>query len=262
LNRRDPLATLAIGDIHGNLSALDDLLAKVVPELTPDDELVFLGDYIDRGPESRRCIDRILTLRDEATFSVVTLMGNHEDGMLKTRKDPTRHAWILGMEALITILSYSVDATMRLRTEIEIAGVRLVTEKFTLPYHLFFDLLPPEHLAFFKGLKSFHRSQFAVCVHGGLDPRAGPVESQKVESLIWGTDDFPDEYQGEDVIAYGHWNNAVLDQSLWPWPCIKENKTFGIDTISRGVLTAIRFPDGKVFQSKRYDTTRRSRPKA
>jgi calcineurin-like phosphoesterase family protein len=256
------VATVAIGDVHGNLSALDDLLAKLVPELTPDDELVFLGDYIDRGPDSRRCVERILTLRDEASFSVVTLMGNHEDWMLKTRKDPTHHSWILAMEALDTILSYSVDAAMRLRTEIEIAGVRLVTEKFSLPYHLFFDLLPPEHLAFFEGLKPFHRSPDAVCVHGGLDPGAGPVESQEVDSMIWGTDDFPDEYRGEDIIVYGHWNNAVLDRSLWPWPCIKENKTFGIDTIFRGVLTAIRFPDGRVFQSKRYDITRRSRSKA
>ena len=256
------MATVAIGDIHGNLSALDDLLAKVVPQLTPDDELVFLGDYIDRGPDSRHCIDRILAVQDEAPFAVVTLMGNHEDWMLKARRAPTHHSWILGMEALDTIQSYSVDAAMRLRSEIEIAGVRLVTEKLRLPYHLFFDLLPPEHLAFFEGLKPFHRSRDAVCVHGGLDPDGGPVESQEVESLIWGTGDFLDEYRGDDAIVYGHWDNAVLDRSLWPRPCIKENKTFGIDTISHGVLTAIRLPDGEVFQSNRYEIIRQPCPKA
>ena len=47
------MPTYAIGDIHGNLAALDDLLSRVVPELQPADTLVFLGDYIDRGPDSR-----------------------------------------------------------------------------------------------------------------------------------------------------------------------------------------------------------------
>ena len=248
------MATIAIGDLHGNLSALDDLLARVVPELGHGDELVFLGDYIDRGPDPRGCIDRILALRDNATFAVVTLMGNHEDWMLKSRRDSARHSWILVMEAFSTIQSYSVEAAKRLESEIEIAGERLITEKVALPYHLFFDSLPPEHLAFFEGLKPFHRTPDAVCVHGGLDPGAGPVERQKVASMIWGTNDFLDHYQGEDTIVYGHWNNAVLDSSLWPRPRIKDNKTFGIDTISHGVLTAIRLPDGRVFQSRRFKT--------
>jgi serine/threonine protein phosphatase 1 len=57
------MATIAIGDIHGNLAALEDLLGQLAPDLTTGDTLVFLGDYIDRGPHSRGCIDRILELR-------------------------------------------------------------------------------------------------------------------------------------------------------------------------------------------------------
>ena len=45
------MATVAIGDIHGNLGPLEDLLSQVVPEMRPEDTLVFLGDYIDRGPD-------------------------------------------------------------------------------------------------------------------------------------------------------------------------------------------------------------------
>jgi predicted phosphodiesterase len=52
------LATIAIGDIHGNLSALNDVLAQLRSEATSDDTVVFLGDYIDRGPDSRGCVDR------------------------------------------------------------------------------------------------------------------------------------------------------------------------------------------------------------
>jgi serine/threonine protein phosphatase 1 len=72
------MATVAIGDIHGNLKPLEDLLSEVLPVLRPEDTLVFLGDYIDRGPDSRGCVERILRLKEQAAFSVVTLLGNHE----------------------------------------------------------------------------------------------------------------------------------------------------------------------------------------
>ena len=72
------------------------------------------------------------------------------------------------------------------------------------------------------------------------------------QTLLWGPDDFPDGYHGQEAVVYGHWHNAIEDDSGWPWPCIKGNQTFGIDTISHGVLTAMRFPDGKIFQSNRY----------
>src|SRR5438046_10695213 len=54
------MATIAIGDIHGNLPALDDLVDQVAPDLSAADTVVFLGDYIDRGPASKDCVDRIL----------------------------------------------------------------------------------------------------------------------------------------------------------------------------------------------------------
>ena len=53
----------AIGDIHGNVRALNDLLEKILPQMSSDDTLVFLGDYIDRGPNVRDCIDRIIDLK-------------------------------------------------------------------------------------------------------------------------------------------------------------------------------------------------------
>jgi len=68
------MATVAIGDIHGNLEALQDLLSKVIPELDSNDELVFLGDYIDRGPDSRECIETILSLKKSLSASMVVLI--------------------------------------------------------------------------------------------------------------------------------------------------------------------------------------------
>lgn len=69
---------LAIGDVHGCLTALDTLLGHVRP--TPDDQLVFLGDYIDRGPDSKGVLDRLIELK--RSRDVVCLRGNHEVMML------------------------------------------------------------------------------------------------------------------------------------------------------------------------------------
>lgn len=80
------MATIAIGDIHGNCRALDDLLKQIEPELTDDDTVVFLGDYIDRGPDSRGCIDAILRLRDERLCPVVALKGNHGGTRARARQ--------------------------------------------------------------------------------------------------------------------------------------------------------------------------------
>jgi serine/threonine protein phosphatase 1 len=66
------------GDIHGNFRALDDLLGKISQEIGSGDTVVFLGDYIDRGPDSKGCIQRILDFRRTTQIQVVALLGNHE----------------------------------------------------------------------------------------------------------------------------------------------------------------------------------------
>jgi len=76
------MATIAVGDVHGNLAALRNLLKTVIANLTAENTLVFLGDYIDRGPDSKGCIEEIVRLPKGAPFPVVTLLGNHEEWML------------------------------------------------------------------------------------------------------------------------------------------------------------------------------------
>lgn len=246
------MATFAIGDVHGNLRALEDLLEKLTPVIGEEDTLVFLGDYIDRGPDTAGCIARIIRLREESGFPVITLLGNHEEWMLKTLRDYHAHSWILGMEAFHTIASYSAEAATTIRQEAQHSGLALVTEKPALPYELFFQKVPERHVAFLTGLRPYYRTGEVVCVHGGLDPSGGPIEVQRQEDLIWGNDDFPQLYRGPDDIAYGHMNNAVLVGNDWPRPHVLDNHSFGLDTISHGVLTAMRFPDHQIFQSRRF----------
>ena len=77
-----PGRTFAIGDIHGDIDAVYKLLASF-PELTTDDTLVFVGDYIDRGPSSKEVIDYVRRLPGETPAKVVALRGNHEDAWLR-----------------------------------------------------------------------------------------------------------------------------------------------------------------------------------
>jgi len=245
------MGTIAIGDIHGNLRALEDLLNGISKEVGAEDTVVFLGDYIDRGPDSKGCIERIIAFQLDMKANVVPLLGNHEEWLLQTYRDYTRHSWLIGMEAFETIRSYSPSAAQRLKEEAEKLGPRLVFNHAALPYEIFFDVVPEEHIAFLNLLKTFYRTADAVCVHGGLNPDKRPVEEQRTEHLIWGTEGFPDLYKGDDLILYGHADDPVLDQKGWPHPRVV-GRTYGLDTISTGVLTALRLPDGAIFQSNRF----------
>src|SRR5262245_53927524 len=190
------MPTIAIGDIHGNLSALEDLLEKVMPALSKRDHLVFLGDYIDRGPDSRGCVERILRARAEAPCPVVALLGNHEQWMIKTWKNHASHSWIWN-EGFETIRSYSIEAAERLEAELRAAGSRVLKERVHVGYEAFFDQLPPSHAAFFRELRTYYETEDVICVHAGIDPQGGPLELQDPDILIWGTDGFPDGYRGE-----------------------------------------------------------------
>ena len=152
------------------------------------DTVVFLGDYVDRGPDSRGCIERIIDFERGARTRVIKLLGNHEEWLLRTFDDYSRHSWMF-MGAFPTIESYSRVAATKIKSEIKKLGPKLILDHARLPYDLFFDAMPRKHIDFIKSLKIYHRSPDGVCVHGGLDPASGPPEEQKTEDLIWGTDE-------------------------------------------------------------------------
>lgn len=248
------MATIAVGDIHGNLQCLRDLLHKLEPELTTRDVVVFLVDYIDRGRDSRGCVDAILSFRDTAVATVVTLRGNHEDWLLRTAGEYSRHSWLIGMDAFETIRSYSPEAEAAIRAAIGEAGPQLFLGNRTLPYGVFFDAMLVAHRAFFETLAPYFQGPDCICTHAGLNPHVKRLADQSLQPIIWGHDAFPAPYDGEVPVVYGHWNNGVIDARGWPGPHIVGN-TIGIDTIAHGVLTAIRQPERYIFQSDRFAAT-------
>lgn len=251
------MATVVIGDIHGNSRCLNDLLSRIAPGLTGTDTVVFLGDYIDRGPDSKGCIDAILGFQDSTPARVVPLLGNHEDWLQQTLEDYSRHSWLLGMEAFETINSYSPEAAATLRQAAEDAGLRLVTERVSLPYEVFVREIPERHLAFLTSLQLSHRTGDAFCAHGGIAPD-GPAAQQR-HALIWGTQSFLEDYSGPELVVYGHWDNADMNADGWPRPAMRP-ASIGLDTISHGVLTAVRLPEREVVQSARFRASRGARP--
>ena len=170
------LATIAVGDIHGNLGALNDVLDQLRGEATSDDTVVFLGDYIDRGPDSRGCVDAVLSFRNATDAKVVCLLGNHEDWFPRTFRDRSRHSWLLGMDAFETIRSYSAEAESVLRDAMREAGIGLYGGWRKLPYEVLFDCVPAEHMQFFESLRLYHRTADCICTHGGVDPGVADIE--------------------------------------------------------------------------------------
>ena len=142
-------AIYAIGDIHGCLQPLERLLVKIAPR--PEDELVFMGDYIDRGPQSREVVDRLLGLTHRCVF----LMGNHER-MLLDFLDGEDEELYLANGGQATLESYGGDP----------------------------DAIPPAHLAFFRRLRPMYETPDYLFVHAGIRPMV-PVAEQSGHDLIW-----------------------------------------------------------------------------
>src|SRR6185503_16528477 len=102
--------------------------------------------------------------------------------------------------------------------EIKRSRTSAIFGKPELPYDVFFNALPAKHMQFFGNLQRYHRADGILCVHGGIDTSVERLEAQHPEAFLWGSQDFPDSYLGEDSIVYGHHRNAVLDRAGWPHP--------------------------------------------
>ena len=221
----------AIGDIHGELAKLERLLDTLSPGGA--DQLVFLGDYVDRGPDAAGVVNRLIELSRQV--SCTFLLGNHESMFLDFLG--WKGAAYFGGDAFLmnggdrTLASYGFFGE----------GTR---EKG-------FDL-PPGHTSFYRGLRLSHQAGDYLFVHAGLGPRglssgdpAYALRVSRPEDLLWNrsTADLPHKL-GLTVI-YGH--TPSRDFSVrWNQPF-----SIGIDTgaVYGGPLSAIRLPDESILQA-------------
>jgi len=207
--------TCVIGDIHGCHTALTLLLQQVRHRA---DTIVFLGDYVDRGPQSKEVVATILSLSTTHP-RVVPLMGNH-DYLFLQYLTGGNHSIFFQVGGLRTLASYGLSPTST-REEIN-------------------RLVPPEHIAFFKSLSLFWEDRHALYVHAGLQP-GRHLSQQTMQWCLWARESFllstPD--YGKPVV-FGH--------TVFPEPYLATDK-IGIDTgaVYGGRLTALLLPDREVI---------------
>ena len=165
----------AIGDIHGCLAALDRLLEEIDPQ--PEDLVVALGDFVDRGPDSKGVISRLIELGTRTRL--VGIMGNHEQMMLDVvRRGEPHHAW-LRYGGLQTLDSYGFSGDL--------------------------GFLPPEHESFFDSLGDYFELDRYFFTHAAYDPHQ-PLDQQTPEMLRWYslTQGIPEPHVSGKTAVVGH----------------------------------------------------------
>ena len=168
----------AIGDIHGSLAKLTTLLARCRQHANGRTmTFVFLGDYIDRGPDSAGVVRAVMGLQAELGERVITLKGNHEAIALEVADGGTPPDFWLTQGGGATLRSY---------------GVARATE------------LPPDHLAWLRSLRVSYDDGRRFFVHAGVVPGT-PLDAQSEDDMIWIREPFlsdPRDYGR--LIVHGH----------------------------------------------------------
>jgi serine/threonine protein phosphatase 1 len=193
----DGVTLYAIGDLHGRADLLRLLVERIRSDRAGSQdraELIFLGDYIDRGPASYAVIDQILALQHDPDFSVTTLKGNHESLALQFLADPAVGPFWCRIGGRQTLLSYGVAAPDDL-TDIEYwEAIR----------QAFKAALPETHLSFLHGLPLHVERGGYLFVHAGLRPGVG-LAQQREWDMLWIRNEFLNHSGPFDkVVVHGH----------------------------------------------------------
>lgn len=224
--------TIAIGDIHGDAHRLSQLLLRIQEQAVEGDTLVFIGDYIDRGSDSREVVEMVLKTREEWPGPVICLRGNHEDMLLAALDEPASRDYDEG------IWEYNGGDETQLS----------YTSYYGTPWP---QCLPESHRTFFRELQLWHEDEHGIYVHAGLQPGLRPEEVD-AETMVWIRDEFIlSEHDWGKPVVFGHTPQfeasteirSIADIEQWrplDWP-----EKIGIDTgvCYGGQLSAVILPD-------------------
>src|SRR3954469_6901031 len=245
--------TFAIGDIHGDLAHLFKLLA-CLPELDKDDTLVFLGDYVDRGPKSAQVVDYVRNLSTQIPAKVVALRGNHEDAWLRVIEKGW-DAFVLppGNGCLSAYRSYTGGELPAEGEEPRADELMMLTSG---------SFFPDEVVDWFRALPYWYEDEHAIYVHAGIPKGPNgflhPREVDPPIALLWCRDeDFFRNYRGKRVV-FGHTGTEYLPPELSgytpddPKDLWAGENVCGLDTGcgKGGFLTALELPGMNVYESR------------
>lgn len=217
----------AIGDLHGCWELLDAIHMGIACDArfrrAERRKVVYLGDYVSRGPDSRRVVERVIDWRPPG-FDIVTLKGNHEDLLLRFLDGDLGCGaqWLDhgGVEGLAHYQVFLEDPAAR--DDDALADAR----------HRLLATLPAAHRAFLRGLATSHRDGDYLFAHAGVLPGM-PLDAQSASNLMWIRGRFLES--GSDhgaIVVHGH--------SISAEPEVRRNR-IGIDTgaYGSGVLTCV-----------------------
>ena len=216
------MRTLAIGDIHGCNVALADLLKEVQPNR--EDQIIFLGDYIDRGPSSREVIESLLEL--QKSCSPIFLRGNHEVMILDARNDPLKSDLWQSYGGLETLFSYGANYKNDLVS------------------------IPDEHWTFIERTRRFFENETHIFVHACLDP-ALDMADQPDWLLFWEFFERLQPHKSGKTVVCGHspQRSGRIANTEFAF-CIDTGAAYG------GWLTCLDVNSGRYWQTKESGATR------
>jgi serine/threonine protein phosphatase 1 len=191
----------AVGDVHGCLAELDQLLAMIKDDLkehpVKSHHIIFLGDYVDRGPDSAGVINRLIALQKTQT-NVVCLKGNHEDKFIEYLNNPKKLApAFFAYGGIETAQSYGIN-TKLLEEPLEnamIIGMQIL------------DVITNAHMEFLIKLPSSNSIGDYFFCHAGIRPGV-KLKDQSSHDLMWIRQDFlyhPNLHK--KIIVHGHTPN-------------------------------------------------------
>jgi serine/threonine protein phosphatase 1 len=170
-----PGRTIAIGDIHGCSAALDALLDRIKPR--PDDAISTLGDTIDRGPDSKGVLDRLIDLTGRC--HLIPILGNHDQMLLDVRSGKHPIYWFYDIGGTATLDSYGPGRDL--------------------------SLIPEEHYEFLEGCRDYHETDTHIFTHANYFPDI-PMSEQHVGMLRWESlrDMTPGPHESGKTVVVGH----------------------------------------------------------
>lgn len=214
--------TFVVGDIHGCHASFLALLDKINPDPRRD-RLILLGDYVDRGPDSKKVLTEIIKLRSRFSH-IITLMGNHERMFLDFLAGRGQD-FFLHFGGRETLMSYDLKPPFPADTSKHI---------------------PADHITFLNELLLYWEDENYIYVHAGLQPGIH-LSQQSSEWLLWAREKFiPSEYDFGKPVIFGH---TDLKE-----PLIEKNK-IGIDTgaVYGGRLSCLILPDMEFISVDGYN---------
>ena len=217
-----------VGDVHGRADLLVALVDKIMQDAAElgtgsvKPELVFVGDIIDRGSDSRSVVEFLTAVQEWPELETTFLVGNHELMLLQFLNDPVIGRRWLRFGGYETLLSYDPGRLGDLGNDDELRRIAGILKEAM-----------GSHLAFIEDLRPWHTNGNLLITHAGADPMLPPMQ-QTIEALVWGVPGFYQTPREDGLwVVHGH---TIVEA-----PSVKEGR-IAIDTgaYKTGVLTALK----------------------